>query len=177
MDGCSSTCTKEFRRVFVTSDAFTADLGGLAGADAKCQTAADLAGLPGTYLAWLSSPGGSPVARFVHSSVPYRQVNGIDVADDWDDLVDGMLISGIVVSEDDGPAGKGVHSCPSSDAPIVWTNTKETGAEIVGDWHCGEWTGAPGTGVAGRPGSINSSWTQDCTADCQDQAALYCFEQ
>lgn len=177
MDGCSGACTKEFRRVFVTSEVFTADLGDLPGADEKCQTAATLAGLPGTYLAWLSSPSGSPAGRFVRSKVPYQQVNGVVVADNWDDLVDGMLIAGIVVSEVNGSAGKGVHNCPSNGSAIVWTNTKETGAEVVGDWHCGEWGGTSGAGVAGRPGSINSSWSQDCSADCQSQAALYCFEQ
>jgi hypothetical protein len=41
--------------VFVTSRAYTGNLGGLAGADAICQTHAAEAGLPGTYVAWLAT--------------------------------------------------------------------------------------------------------------------------
>ena len=43
----------EVARVFIVSaPTFTADMGGLAGADALCQSAADNAGLVGSYRAW-----------------------------------------------------------------------------------------------------------------------------
>lgn len=49
--------------VFVTSVHYTGDLGGVAGADAKCQTAATAAGLAGTYKAWISTYGASAADR------------------------------------------------------------------------------------------------------------------
>ena len=59
-DGCSAVCTKELRRVFVTSAVFTGALGGRVGADAKCQAAAESASASGTFRAWLSTNNGSP---------------------------------------------------------------------------------------------------------------------
>jgi cysteine-rich repeat protein len=85
-DGCSAVCTKELRRVFVTSAVFTGDLGGRAGADAKCQAAAESASAPGTFRAWLSTNNGSPADDFVKSAVPYVRLDDVQVAADWQDL-------------------------------------------------------------------------------------------
>lgn len=175
-DGCAN-CLKEFRRVFITSQVFTGNLGGLAGADQKCQDAADSAGLPGLYKAWLSVASESPTERFVHSPVPYRQVDGVEVASDWTDLVDGNIEAGIFVSELNGPPGKGVHSCLPMEIVPVWTGTGESGMMIPGDYFCDNWNSLSGQGFSGRAGSTDSQWTQFCTATCQDQAALYCVEQ
>lgn len=43
------------KRVFVTSSEYTGDLGGLVGADEKCQAAADSVSLGGAWAAWLST--------------------------------------------------------------------------------------------------------------------------
>src|SRR5262245_3061033 len=45
------------RRVFVTSAIYPGNIGGLMGADAKCQTSADAAMLGGSWRAWLSQDG------------------------------------------------------------------------------------------------------------------------
>lgn len=174
-DGCSSSC-KPYRTVFVTSEVFTGDLGGLAGADAKCQEAAAAAKLPGNFQAWLSTSDTSPVTKSVHSSIPYQLVDGTEVASSWGDLVDGAISAPIAVSEKGGPPGKGLHSCIPSDMVVVWTNTKEIGTP-VGEYHCDNWsTAASGEGGTGRVGPVNSGWTSNCIAGCQSQAALYCVE-
>ena len=175
-DGCSSSC-KAYRTVFVTSQVFTGDLGGLAGADAKCQAAATAADLPGTYRAWLSSSTESPQDRFVHSSIPYRLLNGTDVAGNWSDLTDGSLDAGINVSELNGPPGKGIHSCVPNTAPIVWTNTSDTGASGGGSYACSDWSEIAGSGSTGIAGSLDVTWTSNCIATCGDEAVLYCMEQ
>lgn len=172
---CSDSCTKEFRRVFVTSKVFTGDLGGLAGADEKCQEAAVQAGLPGIYRAWLSTPASSSANLLLHSSVPYRDLNDIEIASNWADLVDGTLKNGIYVSELGGPPGVGVHSCLENSRP-VWTNTQSDASTYTPDMHCENWDGA-GVGFAGLAGDINSLWTVGCMANCGEEAALYCFEQ
>ena len=53
---------------FVTSQQNSGNLGGLAGADAKCQSRANTGGLPGSYGAWLSTGQGSPQSRFPPST-------------------------------------------------------------------------------------------------------------
>ncbi len=98
-----------YKTVFVTSETYTGDLGGLAGADEKCNALASDAGLDGTYMAWLSgstrfstpSPFAvpSPAVRFTKSPIPYARVDGAVIASDWDDLVDGTLLVPIKVTE------------------------------------------------------------------------------
>ena len=51
----TATATPQLNRVFVTSSKKTGDFGGLAGGDTECNSLASLAGLPGTYVAWLST--------------------------------------------------------------------------------------------------------------------------
>ena len=52
---------------FVTTWQGDGNIGGLAAADAICQTEAEEAELPGTYKAWLSDSGNSPSTRFCPS--------------------------------------------------------------------------------------------------------------
>jgi cysteine-rich repeat protein len=174
-DGCSMVCTKEFRRVFVTSQVWGGDLGGLEGADQKCQDAANSAALPGVYKAWLGTVNASPAESFIHSPVPYRQVDGVEVATDWSDLISGTLNNGIFVSELGGPPGAGMHNCIPEATRPVWTNTNSNGKN--NDKDCAGWTGV-GTGYSGQAGAITGNWAAHCELDCQQHtAALYCFEQ
>ena len=81
------------KRVFVTSTRYTGDLGGIPGADEKCQSHADAAGLAGTFLAWISDGVDSPATRFARSAEPYVRTDGTKIAEDWDDLVDELPLS------------------------------------------------------------------------------------
>ncbi len=70
----SAYADQHAKTVFVTSATFKSNLGGLAGADDKCQAEADDAAsiVPsGIYLAWLSDGTDSPDTRFTKSSHPY----------------------------------------------------------------------------------------------------------
>ncbi|MCB1058064.1 MAG: hypothetical protein KDD11_21405, partial [Acidobacteria bacterium] len=57
--------------VFVTSVGHDGNFGGLAGADAFCQSLADAVSLGGTFKAWLSDSTTSPADRFAHRSESY----------------------------------------------------------------------------------------------------------
>jgi hypothetical protein len=70
--GTSTTGGASIRLVFLTSAVFGAKLGGIEGADAKCQAAAESAGLDGTFRAWISTPASSPMVNFVQSSETLR---------------------------------------------------------------------------------------------------------
>src|SRR5262245_31188313 len=75
-------------RIFVTSKVYVGGLlGGLDGADAKCNERAAAAGLPRTYKAWLSTLTDSPSSRMTHLVGKYTLVDGTLVASGWDDLV------------------------------------------------------------------------------------------
>lgn len=175
-DGCSHACLKEFRRVFVTSDLFTGDLNGTAGADAKCQGAANKVGFPGVFRAWLSSTESTPAETFVKSNVQYRDVEDTVVADDWDALTTGNLKAGIYLTENGETATSGPHTCMPEGIVVVWSNTLAAGTLRSDSQSCSSWIGE-GEGAVGRLGVLDSSWTSACPVPCTTMAPLYCFEQ
>ncbi|MFY0531633.1 hypothetical protein [Nannocystis pusilla] len=115
-----STGTVMVRRAFLTSEVFGAQLGGIEGADAKCQAAADAAGLGGTFRAWISTPTSSPSASFVQSAEPYVRIDGVQIAESWVWLIDGDLDAPLEVDE----WGE-VHN--NGECGNVWTNTLREG--------------------------------------------------
>lgn len=171
--------------VFVTSAWYTADLGGLAGADAKCQTAAVAASLPGTYKAWLGDSTTDAVSRLTHAAVPYELVDGIIVANDWAELLtpaDAMLVHAIDETERGRPPPRQPLSDPCY--PTAWTGAYINSSKN-GYGECSDWTsaqdvldGGPGGGSLGNPLGTNLKWRFACyTYQCSMVAPLYCFEQ
>lgn len=133
--------------VFVTDDTYSGALGGLAGADEKCQTAADDAGLNGIYLAWLSTgpglilgtPSIDPQSRFIRHNVPYIRTDGTKVADHYADLVDGTIDAPINHTE----FGTQLFSMP--DPVLFWSTTSANGEGLIpslndDEWTCENWT-------------------------------------
>ena len=99
-DGCQE-CAKD-SIVFISSETYKGfSLGGLYGADQRCQSLAAKAGLenPLTFKAWLSTPEMSAADRLLHSRGRYVLVNGLVVAQDWDALTSGALDNPIMVDE------------------------------------------------------------------------------
>lgn len=166
------------KAVFVTSQTFTADLGGLAGADAKCQALATAAGLTGTFRAWLSDGDGSPSTRFSRTGQPYRLVDGSVVADDWTALTSGVLRHAIDRTETGGPPPDSTGFC-GSEPNLVWTDTNADGTLGSVAASCGGWTDVLSASVAaGSANKQDLAWTGHCFGPgCGGRAALYCFEQ
>lgn len=161
----------------MTSAVFDGDLGGQAGADAKCQAAAEAAALPGVFRAWLSTDADSPATSFVDSKIPYVRLDDVEVAADWQDLVDGALEAPIIVSELGGPPAAGNHGCIPSDALVAWTSTTEAGQPLM-PGACDNWSSTNGAAATvGRVGPVNLTWSVFCSSPCTSQAALYCVEQ
>ena len=175
-DGCTAACLKEWRRIFVTSQVFTGDFGGIEAADMICQSAATTAGLTGTYWAWLSTSDDSPESRFVRSSVPYLRVDDMLIASDWEDLVDGQLAHPILLSESGDVPDPGMHPCIPDGVRVVWTGTTPQGT-LLADSTCTNWTGQ-GQANWGRIDDTTASWTAYCILPCAGaEAAFYCVEQ
>jgi hypothetical protein len=158
------------RKLFVTGTSFSGDVGGLAGADAKCQQAAAAASLAGTFRAWLSDASGQAVARLSHSAAPYVRVDGVQVAANWADLVDGALAYPINVDE---------HGTIAA-SEYVWTGTDAHGS-VLPD-HCSNWTvGGFTPNIMGRVGSTGSAsaWSDaGALHNCGSFThRLYCVQQ
>ncbi len=179
-DRCSNSCQTNPRRVFTTSQFTTSDFGGLAGGDAFCQNLAEAAGLKGTYIAWLSDSTGSPSTRFIRSTVPYVLVDGTRVADDWDDLTDGVLQHPINLTENATTPPESYNYCFTTRR--VWSDTDITGTANSSSAHCSNWTGMDIDGKGAKFANWDEegrSWSDGCQGnDCvAGRALLYCFEQ
>ncbi|MCA9662906.1 MAG: DUF4215 domain-containing protein [Myxococcales bacterium] len=181
-DGCSYECERE-QVAFVTKDAFTGDLGGVAGADAKCQEAAKLGGLLPwasgnyTYKAWIADPDCAPRDRFPHADRPYRRIDGYELAWDFDDLVDGDLEISLWCTED--------HTYYVDVDLPVWTAVEPNGSnsdDLAGST-CNYWT-LDGDFFFGRVGNLRygDTWTkwlkngQWEARGCNSEAHLYCIQ-
>ena len=156
LDGLAST-------VFVTSATYKGqNIGGVTAADAICQSHADAAGLDGTFLAWLSDSTSSPATRFDRLGAYYR-VDGVRIADDWDDLTDGGLDARFSLDEN----GEEVSD-------FVWTGTKVDGTAGA---HCDDWTDGDKSATVGRTTTPSSDWSSQITVRCTQSFAIYCIEQ
>ncbi len=167
--------------MFITSGRYNGNLGGLEGADGKCQQCAEAAGLPGTYMAWLSDNTSSPSSRFTKYTLPYVLTNGTVVADGWDDLTDGSALAVELLID------MNQNAVPMSPLPWVWSNTRTDGSVWTND-DCSNWTSgvynASIRGQSGAPYYADHSmsehwvkWTQYYPYGCNSAFRIYCFEQ
>ncbi len=176
---------------FVTSQVYTGNLGGIAGADAKCQMLADAAHLTGSFRAWLGNATVSASSRLAHPTLPYLLVDGTMVAKDWSGLTSGLLMHAIDQTELGSAALGGTNTgCFFDDGPIgllVWTNALPNGAisntnmtnSCGNNWNTAGPTDFGGPfGDAGLLGATDAQWTDVCqAARCENTAPLYCLEQ
>jgi hypothetical protein len=161
------------KTVFVTSAKFKGNLGGLTGADAKCQAEADGPATivpSGTYLAWLSDGTDSPDTRFTKSSHPYVLPDGTKIAEDFTDLTDGSLLQKINID----PTGKALGM------QLFWTGTKSDGTTYQLFVTCAGWTGDTWPGANGQVGSTiqtGTLWSSYQHDRCKRSHKLACFQQ
>ena len=156
--------------VFVTSETFDGDLGGLIGADEKCQAAADAVSLSGTYTAWISD--NDLDARDRIRDGEYRLTSGALVANDKADLTDGSLSAAINATETPSNTVEG----------NVWTATDPSGVD-PGVGSCQEWTTTDPeqSGRVGNCTATDATWTDldpggpQGGNTCEKVNRLYCF--
>ena len=162
------------KTVFITSVSFNGNLGGLTGADDKCQAQADgpASVVPsGTYLAWLSDGTDSPDTRFTKSAHPYILPNGTKIAEDFTDLTDGSILHGIDIDTTGEPVG----------LKEFWTGTNADGTTASQSVTCTGWNADPlpyDRGMHGQTNLTTSSWsTMHSNHVCRKSSRLLCFQQ
>lgn len=157
-------------RVFVTSTLFKGNLGGLSGADQKCQALADAANLGGQFRAWLSDANTPITSRFQPSEGRYVRVDGVVIANDWSELALGKTLQNPISVDETGTSLLGAA------APYVWSGqgTDRNGHAA----YCADWT-SNSEDESGLIGSFTSTvdWQKLLVAaDCIIGMRLYCFE-
>lgn len=179
-------CVKP-KTVFVTSTLYDGNLGGLPGADAKCQERAKAAELDGDFKAWLSDSNTSAASRLSHSNVPYVLVDGTIIAKDWSAWASGDHLAPIRRTEF-GQWPASVASPPGCARSIVWTNTNEDGTIAAKERSCSDWTdgtSSPNPAKGGQEAvwgraDDDYKWSSQCKsnyAGCNGKFPLFCVEQ
>lgn len=172
-------CVWAGKIVFASSVSYPGNLGGLSGADGKCQTLAEQAGFIGegrAFRAWLSTTTKDAASRMTHSQVPYILLDGTIIAAHWADLTDGMLSHRIDRDE---------KNAVIPGTAWAWTATTAQGglADLVNN--CKDWTSTVDEnnkqlkGARGRTDREDAQWTlapQD-PAYCVFSHRIYCVEQ
>jgi hypothetical protein len=167
------------KRVFMTSTTYTANFGGVTGADNQCQLRANAASLGGSWKAWISQSGNSPSTRFTQYSGPYILLNSNVVANSWADLTDGTIGTPINIDEYNNLVTSSVNT---------WTNTNidgtfntgslfGCGGTVCGSWTIGNTCNNPNCAQLGGGTSVDFNWTVGGASCCDQLFRLYCFEQ
>jgi len=142
---------------------------GAAAGDDICESLARSAhiGAPSSFKAWLSDSGVDAADRFTWGG-PWIRLDGVVVAQNKADLVDGELFAPINISETGAYRGN----------YWVWTGTDEFGAGSGA--HCDEWGSASDLeqGTLGRANSAGPDWSDHwIPQDCDGWARLYCLSE
>lgn len=189
--------------IFVTSMADEGDLRtwmsqcsgrstGIEAADCICQQHAQIWGnLSGTYRAWLSDSTHTAASRLAHSTVPYVNRKGQQIAANWTELTTAPC-SDLWTQDEEGEV-------VVNGSTLVWTGSDSAGNLVISSYThaprtCNDW-GSNSIGPSGYVGSSGvdpywpnfpgcwSEWVE--TADhepagwryCDEWNHLYCVEQ
>ncbi len=152
------------RFVFATTATTQGNLSGLAGADFLCNQSASVAGLGGTWVAWLSTTTVDALSR-------------LTAAGPW------YLVTGTLVSDKAGlQADNLAHSIDRTELGMLppdderaWTGTRNGAYFNVS---CQNWTSST-TATSGNAGStklMGAGWTATGAPNCGTALHVYCFE-
>jgi hypothetical protein len=164
--------------IFVTSQSWNGNLGGVSGADSKCQVLADDAELDGTFKAWISqSVSSSPAQSWSPPTLdlPYYLVDGTTkVADGWEHLfnANNHELHHAINQDENGQTVTG--------ALRAWTNTNWNG-NVVSTDDCDGWSIGyyyhDGKGKYGGVEDKDHHWSWKGEVNCNWKIRLYCIQQ
>jgi hypothetical protein len=189
----NGTCGTDPKIAFVTSTLYTGNLGGLNGADQKCNERAKAGSQPGTYRAWLSDDSQSPSTRFSMKGGPIRLVDGSELARTWAELFANGAARPLNFTElgtrpPKALPGPGLTDpgCATEEShAVVWSNTNTRGLRVAADRNCMNWTTVNYNRLNMGRWDDQKYWSSWCTRNgpdeiqnyCESKAPLYCFQQ
>ncbi len=153
--------------IFVTSITWQGNLGGVSGADAKCQSTATNAERAGTWKALISDSTTNAKDR-VPDTV-YRKIDGTVIANSKSDLFDGSIQTPINLTE------TGVIPTTT----LTWTGTTDSG--VYSGLACSNWTTSTWdfsySGTTGSANNTDLKWLQHSNNSlCGNSAKLFCIK-
>lgn len=151
--------------VFVSSQPIPIEGEFVESADALCNDLATESGLPGSYVAWLTTSETAAISR-LQGARGWLRPDGAVFADRVSDIASGAILHPPLLDER-GDVRRDV---------LVYTGTAADGTASA---NCGDWTLAPDTEFAiGTPDATWPHWTQFGSRACTAENAslhVYCF--
>jgi hypothetical protein len=150
---------------FVTSTVYAASAVAPDAADRECKARASAVGLPGHYVAWLSTS--TQNARDRLGAAPgWVRLDGLPFADSIDSLTTLNRVLYPIQLDETGNAGGG----------LVFTGTADSGTLVPG-FTCSDWTTSTSSGnvIVGDLTGGPHAWTNMGGTWCTAQGRLYCF--
>lgn len=153
--------------MFVTSRQYPTRFQPLEVADEKCNDAAEAAGLPGEYRAWLSTAAIYARDR-LKGARGWVRPDGAPFADTIDDITAGRIFTPPLIDE-------WRHEVHSDEVDLVATGTSALGYNDPG-MNCNEWANdIAATVTAGVMDATGDFWTSFSAANCGRPMRIYCF--
>jgi len=171
-------CGADCHVVFVSSRTYAGSaLGGVAGADAKCQALAAgsnnaaIRARASRFAAWISSGNANDpgMTTRLPAAGRFHRTDDAAIAESVGELVSGAIRVTINLDEDGNPIQTGQLQGAS------WTGTQGNGK--TSGTNCGGWMAAGGQGDIGRATSVDATWTNYVAVDCSTVRHLYCFDR
>ncbi len=161
------------RRMFVTSQSYAGDFGGVAAADSICQVLSQAAVLGGRWKAFLSDSTAGALERLQEAGPWFRIENGSRKTKVFNNRV-GFTVGALATINDE--YGNSVVNNGR-----VWTGTRADGG-TDGAQTCSEWSSTAGYGTDGNPNALiegGPKWMHsgEGASPCNLRKRLYCFEQ
>jgi hypothetical protein len=159
------------RRVFVSTGMLTPGTNGFPAAQ-LCSAEATDAGLPGTYVPWISTASVDAIDQLLEWR--WYLVDGTPVADSRAELTGDAGLRAPI-----SQTATGVDLSASSQ-PFVWTGTQTNGRRVTTyGATCLDWAYYDGQGTTGRLDRSDANWTMLPQAQwktCTVPGRVYCFQ-
>lgn len=159
-----------YNYAFVTSNTFSANLGGLAGGDSQCALAATNGGLPGHYVALLSTSTVNAISR-LGSARGWIRTDGLPVGDDSSSLFNsGKMYYPVYMNEFAAALGGLTFSGSNDNGTVA---SIEAGTFST----CSDWTSNASAleFLGGSSSAAGIDWLGGAGSLCTNPASLYCF--
>jgi len=153
--------------IFVTSGSWTGNLGGMAGADSKCDAAVANAGFEGAWVALISTSSTDAIGR-LPTGISFVRMDNAVIANNRADLFDGTIQNPINLNENNGIETGHVFTGSESDGTVS--------DNCGGMDTCGDWTAGAVNGEIGMVSQTDSNWIQSgCFSTCDSELkGIYC---
>jgi hypothetical protein len=158
------------RLAFTTTGQWTPG-GGIASADALCQSEATAASLPGVYGALLAPLGATAASRFNTSDLPWIRADGIPLTSTASAFFSATLLDVAPNTTANGATYFPNHGLWSGAATMTTAGTSTT--------TCGDWLSTSGTGVGGLDGDtrVDFLFGMYTSFSCASPYRLLCLQE